>query len=360
MSEANQVLYMFDVEDYNYELPARLIAQVPASKRDFSRLLVVSRQRTTFLDSHFFDIPKLLRSGDLLVVNDTMVVPARLFGRKESGGRVEILVLEHSEASGKDSRTRSCLLKCSKRPKNSGILFFESGVSGQVQEIVGNGIVKITFRGDRTVDSLLEEKGHMPLPPYIMREEENTHSELDRERYRTVFSAKKGAIAAPTAGLHFTEDLIEKLREAGISIVPLTLHVGYGTFSPVRRKDIRQHQLGEEFFRIEAETARAIERTKGKGGRVVAVGTTVVRALETAAAPDGSVQPGEGKTNLLITPGFSFRVVDALITNFHLPKSSLLFLVSAFAGLELVRKAYRWAVENRYRFYSYGDAMLIL
>ena len=359
MSRAKNPYRMFDIEDYNYELPPALIAQVPVSRRDHSRLLVVDRSRKSFSDSYFFDLPTLLRPGDLLVVNDTEVVPAKLFGRKESGGRVEILVLEHPASTGEGSTTRSCMLKSSRQPRRGGHLFFNSGVSGQIEEVLDEGLVRITFTGNQSIDSLLEEKGYMPLPHYIKRPKESDCSRLDRERYQTVFSKSKGAVAAPTAGLHFTGDLIEKLRQAGISIVPLTLHVGYGTFRPVRTGDIREHNLGEEFYHIGPETAEAIKRTRKKGGRAVAVGTTVVRALETAAGPAGSILPGEGKTDLLVTPGDSFNVVDALITNFHLPKSSLLFLVSAFAGLELIRKAYGLAIENGYRFYSYGDAMLI-
>lgn len=351
---------MFDIEDYNYDLPPSLIAQVPVSKRDHSRLFVVDRRKKSFSDCHFFDLPELLKPGDLIVVNDTRVIPARLFGRKESGGQVEILVLEYPDPADEDPLTRSCLLKSSKRPKMGSRLFFNSGVSGQVKEILDNGLVRITFEGERSIDSLLEEKGHMPLPPYIKRELNGTHSQLDKERYQTVYSKPKGAVAAPTAGLHFTEDLIRKLEQTGISVVPLTLHVGHGTFRPVRTTDIRDHILGEESYRIEPKTAEVIEQTQKKGGRVVAVGTTVVRTLETAVDTNGSVAPGEGNTELLITPGFSFNVVDALITNFHLPKSSLLFLVSAFAGLELIKEAYRLAVEKGYRFYSYGDAMLIV
>jgi S-adenosylmethionine:tRNA ribosyltransferase-isomerase len=351
---------MFDIEDYDYELPAESIAQVPVSRRDRSRLLVLDRKKRTVSDRFFFDLPTLLQPGDLLVVNDTRVTPARLFGRKESGGRVEILVLGDNDSTGKDPATRICLLRSSKRPKKGGLLFFESGVSGKVREVLENGRVKITFSGDCSIDSLLEEQGHMPLPPYIKRGEKTHYSHLDRERYQTIFAKRAGAVAAPTAGLHFTEDLIDKLKSAGISVAYLTLHVGHGTFRPVRTKDIRRHHLGDEFYNIDPETADAIERTREKGGRVVAVGTTVVRALETAVTPDGLILPGDGKTDLLVTPGFSFRVVDALITNFHLPKSSLLFLVSAFACLEFIKQSYRSAIEKGYRFYSYGDAMLIL
>jgi S-adenosylmethionine:tRNA ribosyltransferase-isomerase len=351
---------MFNIEDYDYELPPESIAQVPVSKRDHSRLLVLDRKKKSISDSRFFDLSTLLRSGDLLVVNDTRVVPARLFGQKESGGQVEILVLEPRDSADEGPATRSCLVRSSKRPKNGSILFFESGVSGRVREVLKNGLVRITFSGDRSIDSLLEEKGHVPLPPYIKRVQDSSNSLLDKDRYQTIFSKRKGAIAAPTAGLHFTGNLVEKLEIAGISLAHLTLHVGYGTFRPVRTRDIRRHQLGEEFYHIEPETAKAVEHTKKKGGRVVAVGTTVVRALETAVTTDGSILSGDGKTDLLVTPGFSFRVVDALITNFHLPMSSLLFLVSAFAGLELIRQSYRSAVRKGYRFYSYGDAMMIL
>jgi S-adenosylmethionine:tRNA ribosyltransferase-isomerase len=351
---------MYNLEDYDYELPEEAIAQVPVTRRDSSRLLVLDRKEMSTLDGRFLDLPTLLRCGDLLVVNDTRVVPARLFGRKETGGRVEVLVLEHPGTEDQLLGTRTCLVKSSRRPKKGSLLFFEPDVSGKVQELLPEGLVRITFSGDRTVESLMREKGHMPLPPYIKRGGNSSHTQLDRERYQTVFSKKNGAIAAPTAGLHFTEDLIENLKLAGISIAPLTLHVGFGTFRPVRTKDIRKHRLSEEFYRIEPETAKAIERTKKLGGRVVAVGTTVVRALETAVRADGSVSPGEGKAELFVTPGFTFRVVDALITNFHLPKSSLLFLVSAFAGLEFIKHSYRLAIQRRYRFYSYGDAMLIL
>jgi len=351
---------MFDIKNYDYKLPPGLIAQIPAEKRDSSRLLVLDRQRISMTDSHFFDLPGYLTAGDLLVVNNTRVVPARLFGRKESGGKVEILVLEHHGSNGDASATRLCMLKSSRRPTKGSLLFFEGDISGRVREILENGLIRIEFSGDRTVDSLLDEKGRMPLPPYIRRKNDNNYSQLDRERYQTVFSRINGAVAAPTAGLHFTATLIERLKQSGVLIRPLTLHVGYGTFGPVRTMDIREHILGEESYSISRKTAEAINRTKKNGGRVIAVGTTVVRALESAISPDGSIRQGEGKTNLLVTPGFAFKVIDALITNFHLPKSSLLFLVSAFAGLEFIKKAYCAAVNREYRFYSYGDAMLIV
>jgi S-adenosylmethionine:tRNA ribosyltransferase-isomerase len=351
---------MLDTEDYNYDLPQDLIAQAPAPKRDHSRLFAVDRLSGSFSDRRFFDLPRLLLPGDLLVVNDTRVVPARLFGHKESGGRVEILVLEHP-ASGTDGHSeRLCLMKASRRPRPGILLFFDADVSGEVKSALGNGLVTIRFNGGRGIDRLIDEKGCLPLPPYIKRGKDSGLEGLDRDRYQTVYAANRGAVAAPTAGLHFTRDLLSRLQKVGVSVVPLTLHVGYGTFRPVKVRDIRQHRLGYEQYAIAPETADMIRTVRERGGRVIAVGTTVVRALESAAAADGSVAPGEGKTDLLITPGFVFRVVDGLITNFHLPKSSLLFLVAAFAGLDLIKRAYEQAVLKRYRFYSYGDAMLIV
>lgn len=350
---------MFNIEDYNYDLPEELIAQAPASSRDSSLLLFVERFKKSFSDHYFFDLPGLLERGDLLVVNNTRVIPAKLFGRKESGGKIEILVLEHPNSDVSKPNSRWCISKSSKRPKKGSKLFFECNVLGTVEDFGNNGLIQITFQGTPSVDSLLKNKGCMPLPPYIKREGRDSQSGMDRERYQTVFSRKGGAVAAPTAGLHFTEELIERLDQSGVSLVELTLHVGHATFRPVRTKDIRDHKLGEETYIIDPDTANAVNNTKKEGKRVIAVGTTVVRALETVAGQRGEIAPGKGKTDLLITPGFRFKVVDGLITNFHLPKSSLLFLVSAFAGLELIKKAYHRAIEKGFRFYSYGDAMLI-
>jgi S-adenosylmethionine:tRNA ribosyltransferase-isomerase len=351
---------MFDIEDYDYTLPDELIAQVPLPDRDKSRLMVVERLSGSLDDRHFFELPELLVPGDLLVVNETRVVPARLFGRKESGGRIEILVLEHPPEETGKPETRWCLLRSSKRPREGSHLLFEKDVSGIVETLGKDGLIQIAFRGPQSIDSLLEERGMMPLPPYIRRQEKDRLSELDRERYQTVFAEKRGAVAAPTASLHFTGALMAKLEQAGISLVRVSLHVGHGTFRPVRTRDIREHRLGYEAYGIDPEAAQAITGAKQEGRRVIAVGTTVVRTLESVAGAKGEVKSGTGKTDLFITPGFSFKVVDALITNFHLPRSSLLFLVSAFAGLDLIRSAYRRAIETAYRFYSYGDAMLIL
>jgi S-adenosylmethionine:tRNA ribosyltransferase-isomerase len=351
---------MFDIEDYDYNLPDELIAQVPVPDRDKSRLLVVDRFTGSMKDRHFLDLPDLLTPGDLLVVNNTRVVPARLFGRKESGGHIEILVLQHPDEQTKAPGARWCLLRSSKRPRKGSVLLFEKDLSGVVEDLGEDGLIQIKFQGPRSLDSLLEERGRMPLPPYIKRKQKDPFSELDRERYQTVFAERRGAIAAPTAGLHFTRGLLGSLEQAGISVVQVTLHVGHGTFRPVRTRDIREHRLGDEEYDIGPETAAAIEQSKTEGRRVVAVGTTVVRTLESVAMAWGSVKSGRGRTDLLITPGFHFQIVDALITNFHLPRSSLLFLVSAFAGVDLIRKAYEEAIAKVYRFYSYGDAMLIL
>lgn len=351
---------MFDLEDYNYELPDRLIAQVPAECRDRSRLLVVDRRKHSISDHLFSDLPVLLRPGDLLVVNDTQVVPARLFGRKETGGRVEIVVLDQTQFAQGDRDTRLCLLRCSKGPRIGMRLLFDLGVSGVVCEKRNDGVVRISFGGGCGIDALMERQGRLPLPPYIRRGENGAEDCLDRERYQTIFGRRLGAVAAPTAGLHFTKPLVDRLERAGISVVSLTLHVGYATFQPVRTRDIRDHQLAEEAFTIDNAASEAVARTKRSGGRVIAVGTTVARTLETAAEENGTIRAGSGRTGLLIAPGHRFRVMDGLITNFHLPKSSLLFLVSAFLGLERTRRAYQWAVAREYRFYSYGDAMLIV
>jgi S-adenosylmethionine:tRNA ribosyltransferase-isomerase len=351
---------MFDIQDYDYELPEHLIAQVPADRRDHSRLLVVDRFQRAFSDHFFFDLPKLLNPGDLLVVNNTRVVPARLFGKKESGGRVEILVLDHPPAESDSGSSRLCLLKSSKRPSKGSSLIFENHLCGFVEGVEADGLFRIRFEGASSLEHYLEANGALPLPPYIKRTAQDSRTEMDRERYQTIFARINGAVAAPTAGLHFTDETRALLARSGIGLVEITLHVGYGTFRPVRTKDIRKHSLGEEEFGIDTGAADAINRAKEERRRVIAVGTTVVRALETAAARANPIRACSQETNLLITPGFRFRVVDGLVTNFHLPRSSLLFLVSALAGRELILDAYRHAVEKCYRFYSYGDGMLII
>ena len=351
---------MYRIEEYDYELPAELIAQEPAVKRDESRLLCVKRQTEEIADYRFFDLPSLLEAGDLLVVNDAKVVPARLYGHKESGGRIEILVVEHPvRPLNKGQDRRWCLMKTSKRPKKGTSILFPDGLTGIVEGLGEDGQVLLRFEGNHTLDYVLKKRGCLPLPPYIKRDNNDRRSEQDRERYQTIFCRYWGAVAAPTAGLHFTYDLLKALQSRGVDIVNITLLVGHDTFRPVRVQDIREHSLGNESYIVGLDSAKALQRAKIEGRRVIAVGTTVVRALETVFQKKGEIATDSGATDLLIYPGFRFQVIDALLTNFHLPRSSLLFLVAAFAGIEFTMRAYRWAVETRYRFYSYGDAMLI-
>ncbi|UCF72166.1 MAG: tRNA preQ1(34) S-adenosylmethionine ribosyltransferase-isomerase QueA [Deltaproteobacteria bacterium] len=352
---------MYCLEDYNYHLPAQLIAQEPALKRDESRLLCVKRSTGQIADYCFYDLPSLLREGDLLVVNDAKVAPAKLYGQKETGGRVEILILEHPvkpPKSGQDIRW--CLVKASKRPTIGSNILFPHGLVGIVTGLGANGRVQLKFEGKQTLNYVLKKRGCLPLPPYIKRENKDRRSDTDRERYQTIFSHFSGAVAAPTAGLHFTHGLLKALQSAGVDIVSITLLVGHDTFRPVRVKDIREHHLGKEPYFVGRDAATSIERAKVEGRRIIAVGSTVVRTLETIWKKKGEVVADSGTTDLLIYPGFDFQVTDALITNFHLPRSSLLFLVAAFTGLDLTMKTYQWAVERRYRFYSYGDAMMII
>lgn len=351
---------MYRIEEYDYELPAELIAQEPAVKRDESRLLCAKRQTEEIADYRFFELPSLLKAGDLLVVNDAKVVPARLYGHKETGGQVEVLVVEHPvRPLNKEQDRRWCLVKASKRPKKGTNILFPDGLTGIVEGLGEDGQVLLRFEGKHTLDYVLKKRGCLPLPPYIKRDNNDRRSEQDRERYQTIFCRYWGAVAAPTAGLHFTYALLEALQSRGVDIVSITLLVGHDTFRPVKVQDIREHSLGNESYVVGLDSAKAIQRAKVEGRRVIAVGTTVVRALETVFQKKGEIATDSGSTDLLIYPGFRFQVIDALLTNFHLPRSSLLFLVAAFAGIKLTMRAYRWAVETRYRFYSYGDAMLI-
>ncbi|MBE9516451.1 MAG: tRNA preQ1(34) S-adenosylmethionine ribosyltransferase-isomerase QueA [Proteobacteria bacterium] len=332
--------------DFNYHLPDELIAQRPMEQRSASRLLVVGD--AGFSDKQFPDILSLLKPDDLLVLNDTRVIPARLLGQKESGGQIEVMVERVLDDHRVLAQTRA-----SKSPKAGSRLHLEGQawvtVLGRDQDMF-----ELEFDGDEPVIDVLERLGHMPLPPYIERSDEPA----DRERYQTVFAREKGAVAAPTAGLHFDDALLEKIDALGVSRAMLTLHVGAGTFQPMRADNIDEHVMHSERIRVTQALCDAVADTRKRGGRVVAVGTTVVRALE-SAAKTGELQPYEGETDIFITPGYQFRVVDALITNFHLPESTLLMLVCAFGGMERILDAYRHAVENRYRFFSYGDAMFI-
>lgn len=339
------------LDDFDYFLPPELIAQQPSDRRDASRLMTLERESGTVAEISFRGIPALFHEGDLLVVNDTRVIPARLTGFKESGGRVEVFLVRRLAASGE---LWHCLVKASKPPKPGTLLLLPEGLEARVVERGEGELWMVSFSPVAGFEERLERVGSVPLPPYIRRPME----EHDRERYQTVFARVKGAVAAPTAGLHMTPELLEEIRARGVEIVPLTLHVGLGTFMPVRVEDLREHRMHREFCAVPETTAARVNAAKREGRRVVALGTTSARALEHAAA-DGILQAGESEADIFIYPGYRFKVVDALITNFHLPKSTLLMLVSALAGRELLLRAYAEAVERRFRFFSYGDAMFI-
>ena len=335
--------------DFHYDLPDELIAQAPLGDRSASRLLVVDGPAGTWRDARFRELPELLQPGDLLVLNDTRVIPARVFGRKASGGRLELLLERLVGERGAIGQ-----LRVSKSPAAGTRLHFDGGATAVVTARTGPGGELFELVFDCAVLPWLEQFGHMPLPPYIRR----AADAADRARYQTVYGRTPGAVAAPTAGLHFDDALLATLAGRGIATTTVTLHVGAGTFQPVRTEDPRQHRLHAERVTVGESACAAIAAARARGGRVVAVGTTVVRSLEAAAA-NGALAPFEGETELFILPGYRFRVVDALVTNFHLPESSLLMLVCAFAGQDTVLGAYRHAVEARYRFFSYGDAMLV-
>lgn len=355
------------LESYDYHLPRRCIAQHPTARRDESRLLVLDRNSGCIDHKRFHDIYNLINPGDLLVVNDTKVFPARLKGKKASGGKVEVFLLElprkHTETEGnKETETMraTALLKSSKRPRPGTDIHISPELSCSVISLLQGGKAEIALRfpPEYELDDLFQSTGQVPLPPYIERSEGTTTQ--DRERYQTVYASRPGAVAAPTAGLHFTPSLLKKLEQNRISRATITLHVGYGTFAPVRTEQILEHSIHGEYVHISDETVSLINQTKQRGGKIWAVGTTTVRALE-FCAEQNSLQNGIGGwCDLYITPGYRFKVIDRLITNFHLPRSSLLFLVSAFCGRNRLLDTYKEAIEHNYRFYSYGDAMVIL
>ena len=338
---------------FDYHLPEELIAQYPLPERDESRLMVLNRDTRDIQHTTFTQLPEFLSSGDLVVLNNTKVIPARLIGKKgRSGGKVEVLLL-----SPMGEGLWEALVKRSSRITSGTEVIFGDG--RLVAKILGRTetegrLVQFEHNGD--LRGLIEEFGKPPLPPYIKREADDS----DRERYQTIYAKKNGAVAAPTAGLHFTEALFARMQARGVTTVELILHVGLGTFQPVRVENVEEHDLHSEEFEITQEAARRINETRNSGGKIVAVGTTSVRALESSADTSGRILPGSGSTDIFIYPGYEFCSVDTLVTNFHLPRSTLLMLVSAFAGREFVMEAYREAVARQYRFYSYGDAMLIL
>jgi len=335
--------------DFHYDLPPELIAQAPLPRRSASRLLVVDGPSQRLADRRFSDLIDYLHPSDLLVFNDTRVLPARLYGRKETGGAVEILIERVTGA-----REALAQLGVSKKPKPGSHILLEDGSALHVLGREGE-FYTLRYDGHETLEKLLARLGHMPLPPYIARSDDAA----DLERYQTIYARAPGAVAAPTAGLHFDTSMLDALRAKGVDFGYITLHVGAGTFQPLRSERVEEHTMHREWLNVGAELVEKIRRARAHGGRVIAVGTTVVRALESVLR-DGQVQPFAGETQIFIFPGFRITSVDALITNFHLPESTLLMLVSAFAGREVMLDAYRHAVKERYRFFSYGDAMLIL
>lgn len=337
-----------DISDFDFTLPDRLIAQHPPEVRGSSRLLVALPDMP-LQDRVFGDLPDYIEAGDVLVFNNTKVMKARLFGQKESGGKIEALIERVL-----DNHTALAHIRSSKSPKPGTKLIFEGDICAVMVERADE-LFCLRFEGGQTVYELLEQNGHLPLPPYI----ERAAGADDDTRYQTVYAKHQGAVAAPTAGLHFTDELLGRLKAKGVETAEVTLHVGAGTFQPVRVDKIEEHKMHSEWFDVPPETVAAIEAAHARGNKVWAVGTTSMRALESAARETGRLKAGQGDTDIFITPGYRFRVIDRLITNFHLPKSTLLMLVSAFSGMEHIRAVYRHAVEHEYRFFSYGDAMVL-
>ena len=341
----------YTTKDFDFDLPEELIAQTPLKDRTSSRLLVVDKTTHSIEDKHFSDLLDELEEGDTLVVNNTRVLPARLYGTKEeTGAHIEVLLLTNTEGDKWET-----LVKPAKRMKVGSVVSFGDGrLKATVVEELDQGGRIIEFSYDGVFLEVLESLGEMPLPPYIKERLE------DKERYQTVYAKENGSAAAPTAGLHFTEELMQKIREKGVNIVPVTLHVGLGTFRPVSVDSLEDHKMHSEYYNVSKETAEMIEATKKAGKRVIAVGTTSIRTLETVARDnDGHVVTASGWTDIFISPGYEFRVVDAFVTNFHLPKSTLVMLVSAYLGREFTLEAYQHAIEERYRFFSFGDAMFV-
>ena len=335
--------------DFYFDLPEELIAQVPLKDRTTSRMMVVDRKTGSIEHKHFYDILDYLKAGDCLVLNNTRVIPARLFGARPSGGKVEFLLLTR-----KDEKRWEVLVKPGKKAKvGDKIIFGEGVLTATIEEIIEDGKRIVSFEYEGIFEEVLDRLGEMPLPPYI-------HEKLeDKERYQTVYAKYEGSAAAPTAGLHFTTELLEKIKAKGVHIAYVTLHVGLGTFRPVKADDILEHEMHSEYYSIHAEDAELINKVKAEGGRIIAVGTTSTRTLESNADENGKITAASGWTNIFIYPGYKFKCIDGLVTNFHLPESTLIMLVSAFIGREETLAAYNQAVKEKYRFFSFGDAMFI-
>ena len=334
---------------FDYELPKEFIAQTPVEPRDHSRLLVYSRQTDSIQHRHFYNLPEYLRAGDVLVINETRVLPARLMGRRETGGIIELLLLNRREKDIWETLARP-----GRRIRPGERLIFSEKLSADVLRILEDGGRLVRFNYEGIFEEILDELGQMPLPPYITERLE------DKERYQTVYSKENGSAAAPTAGLHFTPELLEVIKGMGVKIVPVLLHVGLGTFRPVKVADVSQHKMHSEYYSVSAQAAQSINEAKAAGGRIFSVGTTTTRVLETACGEDGLIKAQSGWTDIFIYPGYKFKCVDCLITNFHLPQSTLLMLVSALCSREKILELYEEAKREKYRFFSFGDAMLIL
>ena len=336
--------------DFYYDLPQELIAQDPLEDRSSSRLMHLSLKDGSIEHRHFTDVLDYMEEGDCLVINDTKVIPARLYGHKEeTGALIEILLLKRRE-----NDIWECLVKPGKKARPGAKITFGNGIlKGEIIDVVDEGNRLIQFHYDGIFEEILDQLGEMPLPPYI------THKLQDKNRYQTVYAKHEGSAAAPTAGLHFTKELLQQVQDAGVKIAHVTLHVGLGTFRPVKVEDVTQHHMHSEFYVVEEDQAKLINDTKAAGGRVIAVGTTSCRTLESATGEDGILKAGSGWTEIFIYPGYKFKILDCLITNFHLPESTLVMLVSALAGKEHIMAAYEEAVREKYRFFSFGDAMMI-
>lgn len=340
------------MSDFDYDLPRELIAQEPLARRDASRMLIVDRRSGSFQDSTFLDLTSFLKPDDVIVLNNTKVFPARLFGKSETGANIEIFLIRETR-----NNVWEALARPGRRLRIGKTINFGAKLTARTLEKTEDGKVLIRFETGDNLYEILDEIGKTPLPPYIKRE--NIRIDTDRERYQTVFARKRGAIAAPTAGLHFTPGVLDSIRQLGVTIAEITLHVGYGTFEPVRVVDLVNHRVSPESYEIDQKAAEILNRARTDSRRIVAIGTTTTRALENTISRFGNFTAGIYSADLTITPGYRFKAVNALLTNFHLPKSSLLVLTSVFGGHELIMKAYRHAVEARYRFYSYGDCMFI-
>lgn len=362
------------IEEFDYHLPPELIAQKPIPQRDQSRLLVVKRQEKAWEHRIFADLPEYLNPGDLLIINDTKVLPVRLHGRKESGGKIEILLVKEVKNGDKKAAlgeyTRAvldkwpnlwqCLVKGSHKIRENTPIFFNEEIQGVLLRPLSTSLWLIGFPEGVDIKKRLVEVGFPPLPPYIKRNGDSRRKAEDLIRYQTVYAQKEGSIAAPTAGLHFTLELLERIKNKGVLVLPITLHVGLGTFLPVKKEEVENYHLPAESFVIPDSTAAAINKARRSKQRIIAVGTTVTRALESSLMENGEIKAGPGETDLFIIPGYKFRIINCLITNFHLPRSTLLMLVYAFGGKEFIREAYAEAIKEKYRFYSYGDAMFII